>query len=59
MTVDPGGSAPEAELDWCGLTIIRYAPVATKFRTAAKLRDKRGAVVILLKLGNPLAARVG
>ena len=26
----------EIELDWCGLTNVRYAPVATKFRTAAK-----------------------
>ena len=58
MTVDPGDQRQKRSLIGAGLTIVRYAPVATIFRTAAKLRDKRDAVVILLKRGNPLAVRV-
>lgn len=39
MTVDPGDQRQKRSLIGAGLTIVRYAPVATKFRTAAKLRD--------------------
>jgi hypothetical protein len=39
MTVDPGDQRQKRSLIGAGLTIVRYALVATKFRTAAKLRD--------------------